>query len=85
MRSLLTGLLLYLPLLSWSQIPVQVVTKIIEKSMPYVTGQPIQISAQKADITRDGIDQRFRLSLDYNLKIRIDPLPNRRLITTSTR
>ena len=54
MKSFLTSLLLWLPLLGRSQTPVQVVTKVIEKSLPYIEGQPIQINAQKADVTLKG-------------------------------
>ena len=54
MRLLLLGFLLLLPWLSRAQPPLQVVNRVIEKTMPYVTGQPIQINAQKADIVLQG-------------------------------
>lgn len=57
MKSFLTSLLLWLPLLGRSQTPVQVVTKVIEKSLPYTDGQLIQINAQKADVTLKGNNQ----------------------------
>lgn len=54
MKSFLLNLLLWLPLMGRSQTPVQVVTKVIEKDLPYADGQRIQINAQKADVTLKG-------------------------------
>lgn len=45
---------LCLSLLGWSQTPVQVVTKVVEKELPYADGQRIRLAAQKADVTLKG-------------------------------
>lgn len=47
-------LLFLLPLIARSQSPVQVVTRVIEKEMPYADGQRIRLTAQKADIMLKG-------------------------------
>lgn len=57
MNVFLACLLLWLPFLGRSQTPVQVVTKVIEKSLPYADGQRIQLNAQKADILLKGWNQ----------------------------
>lgn len=49
-----------------AQAPVQVVTKVVEKELPYADGQRIRIAAQKADVTLKGwnrpvISVRLRL------------------------
>ncbi len=46
--------LLFLASLSFSQTPVQVVTKVIEKDLPYGDGQRIRVNAQKADVILNG-------------------------------
>ncbi|MBD2754799.1 DUF4097 family beta strand repeat-containing protein [Spirosoma validum] len=57
MKSLLISLFVWVPLLGRSQTSVQVVTKVIEKSLPYTDGQLIQLNAQKADVTLKGWGQ----------------------------
>ena len=47
-------LLLLFSLPARSQTPVQVVTRVIEKELPYADGQRIRLNAQKADITLKG-------------------------------
>ena len=47
-------LLFLLPLISFSQTPVQVVTQVVEKELPYADGQRIRLNAQKADIVLKG-------------------------------
>lgn len=47
-------LLLFLPLLARSQTPVQVVTRVVEKELPYTDGQRVRVNAQKADVTLKG-------------------------------
>ena len=54
MNVFLINVLLWLPLLGRSQTPVQVVTKVIEKDLPYADGQRVRVNAQKADITLKG-------------------------------
>ncbi|MEZ0487942.1 DUF4097 family beta strand repeat-containing protein [Fibrella aquatica] len=54
MNRLILFFLLWIPLLSRAQTPVQVVTKVVEKDLPYTAGQPIRINAQKADVTIRG-------------------------------
>ncbi|MBO0949486.1 DUF4097 family beta strand repeat-containing protein [Fibrella forsythiae] len=66
MNRLLLFFLLWLPLLSRAQTPVQVVTKVVEKDLPYTPGQSIRINAQKADVTvrgwnRPTVSVRLRL------------------------
>lgn len=46
--------LLFLTSLSFSQTPVQVVTKVVEKDLPYVDGQRLLVNAQKADVILNG-------------------------------
>lgn len=58
--------LTFLASLSFAQTPVQVVTKVVEKDLPYTDGQRIRLSAQKADVTLKGwnrptISVRLRL------------------------
>ena len=47
-------ILLLLSLPARSQTPVQVVTRVIEKELPYIDGQRVRLTAQKADITLKG-------------------------------
>lgn len=47
-------LFLFLPLLARSQTPVQVVTRVVEKELPYTDGQRVRLNGQKADITLKG-------------------------------
>lgn len=54
MKVLLTVWLMALTLLGWSQTPLQVVTKVIEKELPYADGQRIRVMAQKADVVIKG-------------------------------
>ncbi len=54
MNRLFLFFLLWLPLPSRAQTPVQVVTKVVEKDLPYTAGQQIRINAQKADVTVRG-------------------------------
>ena len=46
--------LLFLASVSLAQTPVQVVTKVVEKELPYADGQRIRVTAQKADVTLKG-------------------------------
>lgn len=46
--------LLLLPLIARSQMPVQVVTRVVEKELPYADGQRVRLTAQKADIMLKG-------------------------------
>ncbi|WP_420151384.1 DUF4097 family beta strand repeat-containing protein [Spirosoma sp.] len=57
MKPVLLSFLLWLPLLGRSQTPIQVVTKVIEKTLPYADGQLIQLNAQKADVILKGWNQ----------------------------
>lgn len=50
----LTLCALCLPLALCAQTPVQVVTKVVEQTLPYVDGQRIRVVAQKADVTLKG-------------------------------
>ncbi|HEX9957969.1 MAG TPA: DUF4097 family beta strand repeat-containing protein [Fibrella sp.] len=57
---------LWFPLLGEAQTPVQVVTKVVEKDLPYAAAQTIRINAQKADVTvrgwnRPTVSVRLRL------------------------
>lgn len=45
---------LCLTVVSLAQTPVQVVTKVITKDLPYADGQRIRVNAQKADVTLTG-------------------------------
>ncbi len=45
---------LCLTVVSWAQTPVQVVTKVITKDLPYADGQRIRVNAQKADVILTG-------------------------------
>ena len=54
MKKYLFIFFLCLPLLARSQTPVQVVTRVVEKELPYADGQRIRLNAQKADITLKG-------------------------------
>ncbi len=52
--------------LSMAQTPVQVVTKVVEKDLPYADGQRIRVAAQKADVTirgwsRSSVSVKLRL------------------------
>lgn len=38
----------------YAQTPVQVVTKVVEKELPYIDGQRIRLNARKADVTLKG-------------------------------
>jgi len=51
MRTVLFVVVLWLPLMGRSQMPLQVVAKVIEKEIPYSDSQPIELNAQKADVT----------------------------------
>lgn len=42
---------------SFAQTTVQVITKIVDKELPYTIGKPIFVNAQKADITIKGWDR----------------------------
>ncbi len=62
----LTLCALYLTLTLHAQTPVQVVTKVVEKELPYTDGQRIRVTAQKADViikgwNRPTISVRLRL------------------------
>ena len=50
----LTLFALCLTFCSLAQTPVQVVTKVVEKDLPYTDGQRIRVNAQKADVTLNG-------------------------------
>lgn len=50
MNHALLFFLLWLPLMGRAQTPLHVVTKVVEKDLPYTAGQPIRINGQKADI-----------------------------------
>lgn len=45
---------LYLNSFSLAQTPVQVVTKVVEKELPYTAGQRMVVNARKADVTLTG-------------------------------
>lgn len=47
-------MLLWFPLIARAQTPVQLVTKVVEKDLPYSAGQVIRLTGQKADITVRG-------------------------------
>ncbi|WP_375443920.1 DUF4097 family beta strand repeat-containing protein [uncultured Fibrella sp.] len=66
MTRILSFFLLWIPLLSQAQTPVQVVTKVVEKDLPYTDGQTIRLNAQKADVqvrawNRSTVSIRLRL------------------------
>ena len=54
MKLFYISLLFWLPLAGRSQMPIQVVTKVIEKEIAYTDGQPVHINAQKADVILKG-------------------------------
>lgn len=54
MRVLLFVVAVWLPLLGRSQMPLQVVAKVIEKEITYTESQPIVLNAQKADVLVKG-------------------------------
>ncbi|MEZ0538215.1 DUF4097 family beta strand repeat-containing protein [Fibrella arboris] len=66
MTRLLFFFLLWLPILGRAQTPLQVVTKVVEKDLPYADGQAIRLKAQKADVqvrtwNRPTVSIRLRL------------------------
>lgn len=58
--------LLFMPSFGFAQVPVQVVTKVIEKEFTYTEGQRLRLAAQKADVivkgwSRSSVSVRLRL------------------------